>query len=165
MCGHIIDRVVVPPHDDILIKSTVTDSLESDHYFNKSYFNASVSMPSNQYWIARNMAKIDRPSFIAENSSITDFSSVENANQYCEFLRTVLHMHAPPSLRTVTYHNTSPWFESIRGECFIDIRESRKAERKRRNTKLIFSWTSTYRQNTGFKYMYTQIHVFFSRKE
>ena len=32
MCGHIIDWVVVRPDDDIHKKSTVADSLESDHY-------------------------------------------------------------------------------------------------------------------------------------
>ena len=42
-CGHIIDWVVVRPDDDIHRKSTVTDSLESDHYCTKSYFNVSVS--------------------------------------------------------------------------------------------------------------------------
>ena len=31
-CGHIIDWVIVRPDDDIHIKSTGTDSLESDHY-------------------------------------------------------------------------------------------------------------------------------------
>ena len=38
-CGHIIDWVIVRPDDDIHRKSTVTDSLESDHYCTKSYFN------------------------------------------------------------------------------------------------------------------------------
>ena len=36
MCGHIIDWVIVRPDDDIHKKSTVTDSLESDHYCTKS---------------------------------------------------------------------------------------------------------------------------------
>ena len=45
-CGHIIDWVIVRPDDDIHEKSTVTDSLESDHYCTKSYFNVSVSKPS-----------------------------------------------------------------------------------------------------------------------
>ena len=45
-CGHIIDWVIVLPDDDIHRKYTVTDSLESDHYCTKSYFNMSVSMPS-----------------------------------------------------------------------------------------------------------------------
>ena len=41
-CGHIIDWVIVRPNDDIHRKSTVTDSLESDHYCTKSYINISV---------------------------------------------------------------------------------------------------------------------------
>ena len=113
-CGHIIDWVIVRPDDDIHRKSTVTDSLESDHYCTKSYFNISVSMPSTLYRTVRNIAKIDRPSFIAELSSVSEFSSVENANQFCDFLRTVLDKHAPPSLRKVITHSSSPWFESIR---------------------------------------------------
>ena len=70
-CGHIIDWVIVRPDDDIHRKSTVTDSLESDHYCNKSYFNISVSKPSTLYRTVRNIANIDRPSFIAELSSVS----------------------------------------------------------------------------------------------
>ena len=43
----------------------------------------------------RNMTNIDRPSFIAEHSSESEFSSVEKANQFCEFLHTELDKHAP----------------------------------------------------------------------
>ena len=91
---------------------TVTDSLESDHYCTKSYFNK----PSTLYRTVRNIVNIDRQSFIAELSSVSEFSSVENANQFCDFLRTVLDKHAPPSLRKVITHSSSPWFESIRDE-------------------------------------------------
>ena len=118
-CGHIIDWVIVRPDDDIHRKSTVTDSLQSDHYCTKSYFNISVSKPSTLYRTVRNIANIDRPSFIAELSSVSEFSSVENANQFCNFLRTVLDKHAPPSMRKVVTHSSSPWFESIRDELFI----------------------------------------------
>ena len=135
-CGHILDWVIVRPDDDIHRKSTVTDSLESDHYCTKSYFNISVSKPSTLYRTVRNIANIDRPSFIAELSSVSEFSSVENANQFCDFLRTVLDKHAPPSMRKVVTHSSSPWFESIRDELFIAKRERRQAERKWRNTKL-----------------------------
>ena len=72
-CGHIIDWVIVRPDDDIHKKSTVTDSLESDHYCTKSYFNVSVSKPSTLYRTVRNIANIDRPSFIAELSSVSEF--------------------------------------------------------------------------------------------
>ena len=85
MCGNIIDWVVVRPDDDIHKKYTVTDSLESDHYCTKSYFNVSVSMPSTLYRTVRNMANIDRPSFNAELSSVSQFSSVEKESQYCDF--------------------------------------------------------------------------------
>ena len=135
-CGHIIDWAIVRPDNDIHRKSTVTDSLESDHYCTKSYFNVSVSKHSALYRTVRNIANIDRPSFIAELSSVSEFYSVENANQFCDFLRTVLDKHVPPSLRKVITHNSSPWFESIRDELYIAKRERRQAKRKWRNTKL-----------------------------
>ena len=129
-CGHIIDWVIVRPDDDIHKKSIVTDSLESDHYCTKSYFNISVSMPSTLYRTDRNITNIDRPSFIAEFSSVSEFSSVENANQFCDFLRNVLDKHAPPSLRKVITHSSSPWFESMRDKLFIAKRERRQSGRK-----------------------------------
>ena len=135
-CGNIIDWVIVRPDDNIHQKSTATDSLESDHYCIKSYINVSVSMPSTLCRTVRNIANIDRPSFIAELSSVSVFSSVENANQFCDFLRTVLDKHAPSSLRKVVTHSSSPWFESIRDELFIAKRERCQADRKWRNTKL-----------------------------
>ena len=98
-----------------------------------------------QYRTVRNIANIDRPSFIAELSSVSQFSSVENANQFSDFLRTVIDKQAPPTLRKVITHSSSPWFESIRDELFIAKREWRQAERKWRNTKL-----------TIFKYLYGQ---------
>ena len=135
-CGHIIDWVIVRPDDDIHEKSTVTDSLESDHYCTKSYFNISVSKPSTLYRTVRNKANIDRPSLNAGLSSVSECSSVEKANQFGDSLRTVLDKHAPHSLQKAITHNYSPWFESIRYELFIAKRERHQAERKWRNTKL-----------------------------
>ena len=110
-----------------------------------SYFNVSVSKPSTLYRTVRNIATIDRPSFIAELSSVSEFSSVERAKQFCDSLRTVLDKHAPPSLRKYITHSSSPWFESIRDELYMAKRERRQAERKWRSTKL-----------TIFKDMYRQ---------
>ena len=134
-CGHIIDFVIVRPDGDIHRKSTATDSLESDNYCIKSYIHDSVSKLSTLCRTVRKMANIDRPSFIAELSSVSEFSSVEKANQYCDFLRTMLDKHAPPSLRTVINHNSSPWFESIRDVLFTAKRERRQAEGKWRKTQ------------------------------
>ena len=134
-CSHIIDWVIVRPDDDIHKKSTATYSLESKHYCTKSYFNVSVTKPSTLCRTIRNIANIDRPSFIAELHSVSEFSSVENANQFCDFLHTVLDKHAPTYLRKAMSHNSSPWFESIRDELHMAKRERRQAERKLRNTK------------------------------
>ena len=82
---HIIDWVIVRPDYDIHIKSTVADSLESDQYCTKPYLNVSISKPSTLYRTVRNMANIDRPPINAELSSVSEFSSVEKANQYCAF--------------------------------------------------------------------------------
>ena len=151
-CGHIIDWVIVRPDDDIHRKSTIIDSLESDRYCTKSYFNVSVSKPSTIYRTVRYIANIDRPSSIAELSSVSEFSSVENANQFCDFLRTVIDKHAPPSLRKVIAHKSSPWFESIRDNLYIAKRKRRRTERKLRNTKL-----------TIFKHLYRQAKHNFSK--
>ena len=78
-------------------------------------------------------------------SSASEFSSVEKANQFHDFLRTVLSKNAPLSLPNVLAHNSSPWLESIRYELFIAKRERRQAERKWRNTKLTIS-KDLYRQ-------------------
>ena len=145
MCGHIIDWVIVQPDDDIHMKSNITDSLESDHYCTKSYFNVSVYKPSTLYRTVSNIANIDRPSFIAELSSVSVFSSVEKANQFCNFLRTVLDKHALPSQQKIITHNPSPCFESIRDELLIAKRERRQAERECRNIKLTI-FKDLYRQ-------------------
>ena len=158
-CDHIIDCVIVRPDDDIHKKSTVTDLLESDHYCTKFYYNVTISKPSNLYRTVTSISNIDRPSFIAELYSVSEFSSVENANQFNDILRTVLDKHGPPSLRKVITHNSTPWFVSIRDELFIVKRERRQPERKWRNTKLLFSRTCTGRQSTRFQNLCTQLNV------
>ena len=84
-------------------------------------------------------------SFIDELCSVSQSSSVEKANQYCDFLRTVLDKHSPPSLQKAINHNSSPCFESIRDELLIAKGERRQEERKRRNTKLTI-FKDLYRQ-------------------
>ena len=49
--------------------------------------------------------------YLLLNNPVLQFSSAKNANQYCEFLRTVLDKHAPTSLRNAMYHNSLPCFQ------------------------------------------------------
>ena len=85
------------------------------------------SLSLTLYRTVWNIAKIDRPSFIAELSGVSEFSYVKNADQFCDFLCTVIDKHAPPSLQKVITHNSSPWFESIRDDLFIAKRKRRQA--------------------------------------
>ena len=134
-CGH-IDRVIVRPDNDIHEKSNVTDSLYQTIIAlnpTSTFLSLSLLPYTGLLW---NMANIDRPPIIAELTSVSEFSSVEKVNQLCDFLRTVVDKHVPPSLRKVINHNSSPWFESIKDELFIAKGERRQAESKWRNTKL-----------------------------
>ena len=88
-CGHIIDWVIVRPDDDIHRKSTVTDLHESDHYCTKSYFNVSLSKPYAIYRTVGNMDNINHPSFNAELSSVSEFSS--RFQNLCTQLNVILH--------------------------------------------------------------------------
>ena len=114
-------------------------------YTSKCYFNISFTKPSTLYRSFSNIAKIVRPSYIVELSSVSEFSSVEKANQYCDFLRIVLGRHAPSSPQKVITRNSSPWLESIRDELLMAKRERRQAERKWMNTKLTI-FKDLYRQ-------------------
>ena len=62
-----------------------------------------------------------------------------------DFLRTVLDKQAPPSLRKVVNHDSSPWFESITDGLLIAKKERRQAESKWRNTMLAI-FNDLYRQ-------------------
>ena len=57
----------------------------------------------------------------------------------------MLDMHTFPSLRKNSNHNSSPWFESIRGDLFKGKRERRQADRKWGNTDLSI-FKDLYRQ-------------------
>ena len=112
-----------------------------------------------------NIANIDRPSFFADLCSVSQSSSVENANMFCESLRTAMEKHASPSLRKVVTHNSSPWFESLSDELFMAMRERCEAERKWRNIKLTIFKDCTDRQSSRFLSLCAQLYVNFTLSE
>ena len=114
-CGHTIDWVVVRPDDDIhknlLLQTHLNQTIIA---LNPTSMLQSSSLLPNTGQLGTWQAFTVRNLLL--NFPVYQFSSVEKANQYCDFLRTVLDKHAPPSLRKVVNHNSSPWFESIRDE-------------------------------------------------
>ena len=97
------------------------------------------------------MANNDRPSFNAELSSVSEFSSVEKANQLCDFLRTVLDKHAPHSLRKVITHKTSLLFKSITDELFIAKRKTSSREEMEEHKVNYFQGLVQTGKAQGFK--------------
>ena len=141
-CGHIIDWVIVRPDDDI------HKNLLSQTHLNQTIIALSPTSMFRSIDLlpyTRLLGTLLTLTFIAELSSVSEFSSVENANQFCDFLCTVLDKHAPPFPRKVITHNSSAWFDSIRDELFITKRERGQAERKWRSTKLTI-FKDLYRQ-------------------
>ena len=86
-------------------KSTSTDLVESDDYRITSYFNGSVSNSATISRTARNMANIDRLSFIAKLPNASEFCFVEKVNQFYDVLRTMQDKHVPSSQQNVKNHN------------------------------------------------------------
>ena len=160
--GHIIDWVVVRPDEDIHTKSAVADSQESDHYFIKSYFNVSVSKPyARQLGTWLTLTSI----IYGWTFQCISFHLLKRRTSIVNFLRTVLVMHALPSLPKVMNNNSSTWSESIRDELFIAKRERRQAERKWWSQSYIFSRICTDRQCTRLNILCTQLSVNITLKE
>ena len=99
------------------------------------------------------MASIDHPSFTAEHSNVSEFSSVRKASQFCDFLRTMLYKDAPNSLQKISNYNSSPWFELIREICKNGnalsrgkIKEHKAIFRDlyRQATDTVLQWFSSY---------------------
>ena len=86
---HLVVKYAVHHSTAVLAPSFIHSSTELqthlNHYCIKSYFNVSISKPSTLYRTVRNMANIDRPSFIAELSNVLEYSFIEKVNQYCDF--------------------------------------------------------------------------------
>ena len=80
-CGIVTELMLVTSKKELSIALNPT-------YCIKSYFDVSVSKPSTLYRTVRNMDNIDRQSFIAELSSVSEFSFVKKAKQFCDILRT-----------------------------------------------------------------------------
>ena len=77
--------------------------------------------------------------------------NVEKANQYCDFLRTVLDKHAPPSLRKVVNHNSSPWSESTKYDLLIAERKKQITEKMEEHRVNYFQGFVQTGKAQGFK--------------
>ena len=66
--------------------------------------------------------------FITEFPNISEFSSVEKAKQFCNFLHTVLGKHASPYLQKAGNGKSYSWFDSTTYVLFRAMKELHQAD-------------------------------------
>ena len=105
-CGHIIDWVIVWPDDDIhknlLLQTHLNLTISA---LNPTSMFQSLNLPPYTGLFGTLLTLT--ANHLLLNFRVSEFWSVEKANQLCEFLSTVLHKHAPPSLQKVITQNSS----------------------------------------------------------
>ena len=135
-CGHIIDRVVVRPDDDIhknlLLQTHLNQTIIALNP--TSVFQSLSHLPNTRKlgtWLILTVhhSMLNFPVF-------QSFHLLKRRTSSVKFLRTVQDKHAPPSLQKVIKHNYFPLSESIRDVLYIARRERGQAEMKWRNAKL-----------------------------
>ena len=134
--GHILDWIVYRPDDNILLSSTVTSKLTSDHLAILCKLDLTVPEPTNEQRLRRNINSIDRQQFSLDIKSKLDLVGHPSAEQFHRCLCSILDSHAPLSLETVRQHKYSPWYHKICAELQAAKRIRRKAERRWLSSKL-----------------------------
>ena len=71
--GHILDWIVYQPDDNILLSSTVTNKLTSDHMAILCNLDLTVPEPTTEQRLRRNINSIDRQQFSLDIKLALDF--------------------------------------------------------------------------------------------
>ena len=134
--GHILDWIVYRPDDNILLSSTVTNKLTSDHLAILCNLDLTVPEPITEQRLRRNINSIDKQQFSLDIKLELDFVGNPSAEQFHCCLRSILDNHAPLSSAIVRQHKYSPWYREICAELQAAKRIRRKAERRWLSSKL-----------------------------
>ena len=134
--GHILDWIVYRPDDNILLSSTVTNKLTSDHLAILCNLDLTVPEPTTEQRLRRNINSIDKQQFSLDIKLEFDFVGNPSAEQFHCCLRSILDNHAPLSSAIVRQHKYSPWYREICAELQAAKRIRSKAERCWLSSKL-----------------------------
>ena len=134
--GHILDWIVYPPDDNILLSSTVTNKLSSHHLAILCNLDLTVPEPTTEQRLRRNINSIDKQQFSLDIKFALDFVGNPSAEQFHCCLRSILDNHTPLSSKIVRQHKYSFWYHEICAELQAAKRIRRKAERHWLSSKL-----------------------------
>ena len=111
--GHILDWVVHRKDDETLLSTTISPTLQSDHYSVLTQLNIFKRPPHAVYIEARNVAAIDLSSFRSDLQAGLDSCTTLSAEQLHRLLQNLLDQHAPATQRKVSSRPPSPWFCAV----------------------------------------------------
>ena len=111
--GHILDWVVHRKDDETLLSTTISPTLQSDHYSVLTQLNIFKRPPHAVYIEARNVAAIDLSSFRPDLQAGLDSRTTPSAEQLHRLLQNLLDQHAPATQRKVSSRPPSPWFCAV----------------------------------------------------
>ena len=134
--GHILDWIVYRPDDNILLSSTVTSKLTSDHLAILCKLDLTIPEPTNEKRLRRNINSIDMQQFSLDIKLKLESVGNPSAEQFHCFLQSILDKHAPLSLEINRQNKFSPWYHEICAELQTAKRIRRKAERRWLSSKL-----------------------------
>ena len=133
---HILDGIVYRPFDNIMLSSTVTNKLTSDHLAILCNLHLTVPEPITEQRLRRNINSIDKQQFSLDIKLELDFVGNPSAEHFHCCLCSILDNHAPLSSAIVHQHKYSPWYCEIFAELQATKRTRRKAERHWLSSKL-----------------------------
>ena len=114
--GHKLEWILYRPDDNILLSSTVTNKLTSDHLAIICNLDLVVPEPITVQRLRRNINSIDRQQFSLDIKSELASISNPSAEQFHCCLGSILDNHAPLYLAIVRQHKYSPWYHEIFAE-------------------------------------------------
>ena len=125
-----ISLIVYRPDDNIMVSSSVSNKLTSDHFTLLCSLDMSIPNPPSEPIIKRNLNSINRDKFSHDISTYTASKSHHSAEQLNEFLRSLIDMHAPTTQTRAPLHKSDPWYCEIRDQLRSAKKVRRKAERR-----------------------------------
>ena len=128
--GHILDWIIYRPDDEILVSSSVSNELTSDHFALLYSVDLRIPDPPSIKSSFRNIKCIDWHQLASEIN--LKLASIVNptADTFHHCLQALLDMHSPVSSKLVQVRKCSPWYNSI-SDLMQDAKmKKRKAERQ-----------------------------------
>ena len=127
--GHILDWVVHRRDDGIVLSTTVTQELSSDHFCVVSEVSVQSPVAPVMYKEVREIRAIDRQALRQDFGALTPVVC-PTADALNSSLQTILNKHAPLVRKRVKPERSAPWYDAIKEELRHAKQQRRQAERK-----------------------------------